>query len=317
MGRRPKSTSGLNLLVGIDKPAGMTSHDVVARMRRALGERRIGHAGTLDPLATGVMVLGIGQATRLLGLATSEDKEYLARIAFGRETTTDDAEGQTRREAPAPGQVGELAFAQASMGRLLAMTQQVPPSYSAISVDGVRSYAAARKGEEIALEPRPIRVLSALALGVGVKQDGTPFWDVAVGVSKGTYVRALARDLGRELGSACYLSQLRRTRSGSVCLAQCASLDEVERDGVQALRPLDPARVLGLRTRLLSEQELEVVRNGGAVCCAPLGEVAPEEEVALVYDGLLRAVASARRGRLLPRTVFPDGISGVSDEGLR
>ena len=317
MGRRPKSTSGLNLIIGVDKPSGMTSHDVVARVRRALGERRVGHAGTLDPLATGVMVIGVGQGTRLLGLATAEDKEYLARISFGRETTTDDAEGETRREAPVPAQVGDLTFAQGCMGRLLAMTQQVPPSFSAISVDGVRAYAAARKGEEIALEPRPIRVHSALALAVGTEPDGTAFWDVAVSVSKGTYVRALARDLGRELGSACHLSQLRRTRSGAVSLAQCVSLDEMERDGVQALRPLDPARVLGLRVRTLAEQELGAVRNGAAVSCAPLDEVAPDEEVALVYDGLLRAVASARRGRLMPRTVFPDGISGVSDEGAR
>lgn len=317
MGRRPKSTSGLNLLVGVDKPVGMTSHDVVARARRALGERRIGHAGTLDPLATGVMVLGIGQATRLLGLATSEAKEYLARFAFGRETTTDDAEGETRREAPVPERVGELAFAQQAMARLRAMTSQVPPSFSAISVDGVRSYAAARKGEQLDLAPRPISVLDAQALAIGTEDDGTPFWDVHVHVSKGTYVRALARDLGRELGSACHLSQLRRTRSGTVSLAQCAPLDEIERNGVQALRPLDPARVLGLRIRPLSEAELAAVRNGTPVSCAPLVGMRPDEDVALVHGGLLRAVASVRGPRLVPHTVFPDGISGVLDESVR
>lgn len=317
MGRRPASTSGLNLLVGIDKPVGMTSHDVVARLRRALGERRIGHAGTLDPLASGVMVLGIGQGTRLLGLATSEEKEYLARMSFGRETTTDDAEGDTRREAPAPAQAGDLAFAQASMGCLLAMREQVPPAFSAISVDGVRSYAAARRGEEVTLAPRPIRVLAASALAVGAQEDGAPFWDVHVRVSKGTYVRALARDLGRELGSACHLTQLRRTRSGEVGLAQCTPLDEVERHGVRALRPLDPARTLGLRIRRLDEREAVGVRNGMPVDVAPLPAVGDDERVALVYDGRLRAVASVRRGRLQPDVVFPDGIDGLSDEGVR
>lgn len=317
MGRRPASTSGLNLLVGIDKPAGMTSHDVVAHVRRALGERRVGHAGTLDPLATGVMVLGIGQGTRLLGLATSEEKEYLARIAFGRETTTDDAEGETRREAPAPERVGDLAFAQASMAHLLAMREQVPPAFSAISVDGVRSYAAARRGEQVQLEPRPIRVLAASALAVGTEQDGVPFWDVHVRVSKGTYVRALARDLGRELGSACHLSQLRRTRSGQVGLGQCVALERIEREGPTALQALDPARTLGLRVRRLDEREAAAVRNGTPVGIASLDEVADDERVALVYDGRLRAVASVRRGRLQPDVVFPDGIDGLSDEGVR
>ncbi|MBS5449802.1 MAG: tRNA pseudouridine(55) synthase TruB [Coriobacteriia bacterium] len=315
MGRRPASTSGLNLLVGIDKPAGMTSHDVVARVRRALHERRIGHAGTLDPLATGVMVLGVGQATRLLGFATAEDKEYLARVSFGHETTTDDAEGETRCEASTPEHVLDLAFAQDSMNLLLNMTQQVPPAYSAISVDGVRAYAAARRGEEVALDPRPIRVLSALALATGTDDDGAPFWDIIVHVSKGTYVRALARDLGRELGSACHLRQLRRTRSGSVSLSQCVSLDELEYLGVQALRPLDPAAVLGLRTRALSERESAAVRNGTPVDCGVLANAREGERVALVSGGLLRAVATVRRGRLEPAAVFPDGIDGMNDEG--
>lgn len=313
-------TSVLNLLMAVDKPQGMTSHDVVGRVRKALGERRVGHAGTLDPLASGVLVIGVGQATRLMGLATAEDKRYLARFVFGRETVTDDGEGETRVEGAVPLQAFDLSWAQEQMARLRAMTTQVPPAYSAIQVNGVRAYDAARKGNEMVLEERPIAVTEAFLCSVGVVEEGPdagrPWWDVALTVSKGTYVRALARDLGRQLDSACHVAALRRTASGLVCAADCVTLEALEAEGPQAVRALDPQRVLQCASVRLSEDEVGAVRNGrrlsvvrtdgGAARNVPDGA-----RVALVRADCLYAVSVRQGGALIPQVVFPDGIVGV------
>lgn len=312
-----RAASGLSLLLGVDKPVGMTSHDVVARVRRAVGERRVGHAGTLDPLASGVMVVGIGPATRLMSFATAEDKRYLARFSFGSETETDDAEGAPRRSAPAPEWALDEVWAAGQMGILLSMTEQVPPAYSAVQVGGVRAYDAARKGAGLDLAARPIRVLGAQLCATGADGEGNPWWDVALAVSKGTYVRALARDLGRALGSACHVGMLRRTASGAVALADCMALDEVERLGADGLRPLDPLRVLGFPAVRLSEGDLADVRQGRRLsvartdggCACGVGEGGP---VALVRGGSLFAVARRQGAALAPQAVFPDGVSGVS-----
>lgn len=312
------ATDGLSVLVGIDKPVGLTSHDVVGRLRRALGVRRIGHAGTLDPLASGVMVVGIGQATRLMGLATAENKRYLARLSFGRETVTDDAEGQTRRQAAVPPEVASGACGERGMEVLRSMTSQVPPIYSAIQVGGVRAYDAARKGEEMELAERPISVEEAFFCGTGVFEEGDdaglPWWDVVVSVSKGTYVRALARDLGRALGTACHVASLRRLQSGSVGISSCSPLAEVEERGAQALRPLDPAEVLQCAEVPLSEDDVAAVCNGRRLSAVRTAggcaREAPEgERLALVRDGRLYALAARSGGALVPGTVFPGGIA--------
>ncbi len=314
---RGGAPGGTNMLTGVDKPAGPTSHDVVARLRRALGERRIGHAGTLDPLASGVMVVGVGQATRLLNLAAADVKRYTARFAFGRETSTDDAEGETRREAPAPPAVLDAGWARARMGVLLAMTEQVPPAYSAIQVGGVRSYRAARDGAELALAARPVRVLEATLLATGVDAaTGEPWWDVDVLVSKGTYVRALCRDLGRALGSACHLGALRRTASGPVGVESCRALDDVVADGRAV--PLDPVGVIGCPRVSLSASDLDDVRcgrrlsvartDGGSAAGLPEGAT-----VALARDGRLYATAVRAGGALAPHVVMPDGVVGVAE----
>ena len=313
---RRRQTSGINQLVGVIKPTGCSSHDVVNRMRRICSERRVGHAGTLDPLASGVMVVGVGQATRLLGLVTCDEKRYLARIAFGRETDTDDEEGQTTERADAPDCVDDLRFACASMGVLLSMTSQVPPAYSAISVGGRRAYAVARSGGQVELDPRPIRVTDAQVVSVGRTPQGEPFWDVSLTVSKGTYVRALARDLGRALGSAAHLNQLRRTASGSVGLDACHELDElqaiIDRDG--ALPALDPLAVLGIPGVRITESQADLVARGMPVT-VPAGAETGESDngVALVYHGQLRALARVDGGLLRPKAVFADGIDGVSE----
>lgn len=317
---RPRNTSGINAVIGIDKPCGMTSHDVVARVRRILGERGVGHAGTLDPLASGVMVVGIGRATRLLGLASAEEKSYLARFSFGTETTTDDLEGEVRREAPVPAQFADPAWAAGQMGVLLSMTSQVPPAYSAISVNGVRAYKAARAGEEMELAARPIRVLEATLVFAGTDEVGSVSWDVAVRVSKGTYVRALARDLGRALGSAAHVSALRRTSSGSVGIGQCVTLEELERivSAGKPLPALDPVRVCGLPSVELTDEEARGVRDGRRLRANGRGAgLDADADVALVCSGALHAVGRVQRGVIVPKTVFPEGIAGVTEGAKR
>jgi tRNA pseudouridine55 synthase len=204
----------LDGLLLIDKPAGMTSHDVVARARRLSGMRQIGHAGTLDPLATGLLVLCLGHAVRLSEYLTGKDKAYLGRVKLGERTATDDAEGEVVERRPvalAPGALDRAAAA--FTGDLM----QAPPQYSAIQVEGRRAYHMARHGESVALAPRPVRI-ARLELQPAPAEDGRPsadLVDLRVTCSAGTYVRALARDIGEWLGCGAHLAALRRVRSGA------------------------------------------------------------------------------------------------------
>ena len=306
-----RTPSGLNLLVGVDKPSGMTSHDVVYRVRRALGERRVGHAGTLDPLATGILVVGVGQATRLMQYATSDFKSYTARISWGMETTTDDLDGEPRREAPAPASVLDEAYARERLAELAGQIQQVPPAFSAIKVDGVRAYSEARKGHDVELEPRPIEVRKADLLAMGTDARG-PWWDVDFTVSKGTYIRALARDLGRMCASAAFLSALARTSSGKVGLDACLSLDELAQ--AETLRVIDPVELLGFPTVNLDEQGIADVRCGKKLSCArtdggrALG-MPDGQMLCLVGQDRLFAIAHRVQKAIVALCVFSDGVS--------
>ena len=208
-------------LVVVDKPAGFTSHDVVARLRRILRTRRIGHAGTLDPMATGVLVCGVGRGTKLLGHLALDTKSYTATIRLGAATTTDDAEGEVLTTADATG-VGDEAVA-AEMAALTGPILPVPSSVSAIKVDGRRAYARVRAGEQVVLPARPVTV-SAFTLRERRGDD----LDVAVDCSSGTYVRALARDLGAALHVGGHLTALRRTRVGPFGLERARTLAELE-----------------------------------------------------------------------------------------
>ncbi len=220
-------------LVVVDKPDGMTSHDVVGRLRRILSTRKIGHAGTLDPMATGVLVCGVGRATKLLGHLALDTKSYTATIRLGATTTTDDAEGEVVATADARG-VSDTAI-DAGISALTGTIQQVPSSVSAIKVDGQRAYARVRAGEEVVLPARPVTV-SEFTL---VARHGTDL-EVVVACSSGTYVRALARDLGAGLGVGGHLTALRRTRVGPFDLSHARTLDELEADPQLSL-PLDQA----------------------------------------------------------------------------
>lgn len=232
-------------LVVIDKPAGMTSHDVVSKLRWVVGTRRVGHAGTLDPAATGVLVVGLNKATKLLTYLVGQDKTYTASIRLGAETLTEDAEGPLTSIAPA-GAVNSLSreSIEAAMRELTGSIMQVPSRVSAIKVGGVASYARVRAGEDIELEPRPVTVSEFVLMGVRAgalprqqytAADGVTIPDsatvleleVRVSCSSGTYVRALARDLGRLLGVGAHLCALRRTRVGTITLSDAANLDEL------------------------------------------------------------------------------------------
>lgn len=306
-----RGTSGLNLIVALDKPAQMTSHDVVNVVRRSVGERRVGHAGTLDPAATGVMVIGIGQGTRLMGYLTAERKSYLARIAFGTETDTEDAEGTVIREAAVPSELADATYAREVVASIVGPQMQVPPAYSAISVKGERAYARARAGKEVELEPRPIEIFDSTLIAVDDTGD-TLFWEVALTVSKGTYVRSIARDLGRRLGCAAHLVRLCRTSSGTVTLPMCLSLDAVREGKADYVveHALDPCEHLGYPIRTVEDRELAFVQSGRTIELKPT-EADLEGPVSVVHSRHLLGIWTAEEGLLRPQVNFPDGIMGV------
>lgn len=206
-------------LLLVDKPAGLTSHDVVLTVRRIYGERSIGHLGTLDPFATGLLILLIGRATRLANFLTHEPKVYDATIRFGSETDTDDCTGTVIRSAAAP----SSASIDAAILNLTGDIDQVPPDYSAKSVDGTRAYAAARKGVALSLDPVKVRVNEWL-----IRDRSQDAIDVTISCGSGTYIRALARDLGRLTESAAHLASLRRIKSGPFDVSDAHTLDKLK-----------------------------------------------------------------------------------------
>lgn len=304
-----RGESGINRLLALDKPLGLTSHDVVSRVRRALGERRVGHAGTLDPAASGVLVVGVGQATRLMGLLAMDDKSYEALVAFGSETDTEDGEGTVTATAPVPEALHDPAFAREALSAILGEQDQLPPAYSAISVNGRRAYDLARAGEEVVLEPRRIRIDKAQL--VGIEEADELVWRCRFVVSKGTYVRSIARDLGRSLGTAAHLVGLRRTGAGSVRIEGCLPLAALEAAGTQMLDrcTIDPTSALGHAVMRLDDRGFERVSCGHQLF-AP-SEVEEGERVSLVHDGRLVGVWCRRGSRLVCVANFPQGISGV------
>lgn len=315
-----RGESGANALLGIDKPCGMTSHDVVNHVRRALGERRVGHAGTLDPAASGVMVVGVGQGTRLMGLLTAERKRYTGSILFGCETDTDDADGAPTVAANVPERLASEDVARETLARFVGEQDQVPPAYSAISVGGKRSYALAREGKAPELAPRRITVFSATLVEIA-SVGGQLAWVVDFDVSKGAYVRSLARDIGRAAGSAAHLVALRRTQSGSVGLDACLSLDAVDaaHDPTEVLaHALDPVAALGVPVRQLDAVEAADAACGkalvaGMVCDKDGTLRAPRvgERVAMVFDQRLVGVWSCGGRGLACEVNFPAGIMGA------
>ena len=284
---RDTTTDGLLL---VDKPAGVTSHDVVLAARRAFGESRIGHAGTLDPFATGLLVLLLGRATRLLPHLDGVPKEYEATIALGRETETDDLEGASVREAAPP---SDEAIAEA-VAQLSGPLAQIPPAYSAKRVGGRRAYEAARAGEALRLAPAHVTVFGWR----DVVRDGATLRAV-IACGGGTYIRALARDLGRLTGSAAHLAALRRVRSGPFRVDAAVSLDAL-RAGRAILRPALDALPTVLHVTLDGDDAERILRGIAVARAAD----APSAALVDGRSGALVAFAEADGARWQPRVVM-------------
>jgi len=241
------SRNAVHGVLCVDKPVGPTSHDVVSQVRRRLGTRRVGHAGTLDPLASGLLVILVGEATKLGPFLTGQDKRYEAELRFGRSTTTLDAEGDTTREQATPEWLRDELRAivrpdgRDSTPRLdhaldheRARVEQVPPMFSAIKIGGRRSHALARQGEIVELPPRPARVVS-LDVVTALPEEEQPTLTVELHVAKGYYVRSFARDLGECLELPSHLSALRRTQSGRLTVSEALAPSEVTSEGLMSL----------------------------------------------------------------------------------
>ncbi|SCG36306.1 tRNA pseudouridine(55) synthase TruB [Micromonospora inositola] len=283
------STDGL---IVVDKPGGMTSHDVVARIRRLARTRRVGHGGTLDPMATGVLVIGVGRATRLLTYVIGAGKSYTATIRLGQATVTDDAEGDVIATTPAGTVTDEAVH-----GALAALTgeiDQVPSAVSAIKINGERAYKRVREGASVEL---PARRVTISRLDVrSIRRDQTDVVDVDVDVtcSSGTYIRAIARDAGLALGVGGHLTALRRTAVGGFTLAEAATLDELEQRAPEVVNlPLDAAAERYFPRRDATPEEARILSHGGPL--DPAGITGPY--AVFGPDGGLIAIVSERDGR--------------------
>jgi tRNA pseudouridine55 synthase len=259
-----QSPTGPGIVV-VDKPAGMSSHDVVGRCRRIFSTRRVGHAGTLDPMATGVLVIGVDRATKILGLLTAASKSYAATIRLGQTTSTEDAEGELLHSVSTR-QVTDEAIAAAIAG-LRGEIEQVPSAVSAIKVDGRRAYRLAREGHAVELAARAVRI-DRFEMAAARRAGEVVDVDVEVDCSSGTYIRALARDLGAALGVGGHLTSLRRTRVGRFALGQALSLEDLAERPRLSLT-LDEACLLMYPRRDLTADEAEAAGNGRPL--APAG----------------------------------------------
>jgi tRNA pseudouridine55 synthase len=281
----------------LDKPQGMTSTTAVARVKRLYEAAKAGHAGTLDPLATGVLPIALGEATKTVPFVMDGSKSYRFTIRFGSETDTEDAEGKvvvssekrpTRAEIESvlPGFTGEIA--------------QVPPRFSALKVECVRAYDLARDEEAFELAPRTV-VIDRLAL---IENPDADHAVLEAECGKGTYVRALARDLGRALGTTAHLGALRRTRSGALDITQAHSLEELSDAADVAMLFADPLAALGLPVVKVDAEQATRLATGAALPGDANGLVA------IAHDGVLLGVYAGSEGALKPQAVIPGGVTG-------
>jgi tRNA pseudouridine55 synthase len=286
----------LDGLVVVDKPGGWTSHDVVARIRRLAGTRRVGHAGTLDPMATGVLVVGVGKATKLLGHLALTEKEYDATIRLGATTVTDDAEGEVTATADASA-VTDAAVSD-GVAALTGPIQQVPSAVSAVKIDGVRSYHRVRSGENVELPPRDV-VVSRFDVRATRREGAFVDLDVSVACSSGTYIRALARDLGASLGVGGHLTALRRIAVGPYRLDQAHTLEALAEDFT--LLPLAEAAAAAFPRLDVDADTAGRVAHGMPLPATGLG---PGPVAVFGPDGTLLSLAEDRGSRAKHLAVF-------------
>ncbi len=297
---------GLDGILIVAKPAGPTSHDIVALVRRLAATKRVGHGGTLDPFANGVLPIFLGQATRIVEYHAGDTKGYRATVCFGAASTTDDLEGEVTPAGVAP----DRAAVEAALPALTGTISQRPPAYSAIKVGGRRAYAMARAGESVVLAEREVTIKRIDLVDWDDTDPERPIAVIEVTCAAGTYIRALARDLGERVGSAAYLGALTRTASGPFLLDEAKPLDDVREAAaggpaglVPFLRPVD-AGLEAFPIVTLTTAEVVAVARGQYV--RPIvGMPVPAEKYRLVGpDATLVAIASAKDGRLAPDKVF-------------
>jgi tRNA pseudouridine55 synthase len=299
---RAAAASGL---VIVDKPPRLTSHDVVGRIRRLAGTRRVGHAGTLDPMATGVLVIGVEKATRLLGHLALTEKQYSATMRLGQATDTDDADGETVAETSAAGVTDAALYAAAAA--LTGEIRQVPPGFSAVKVGGKRAYRLAREGAAPELTARTVTV-RALDLQALRRSGDLLDVDVTVTCSSGTYIRALARDLGAALGVGGHLTALRRTRVGPYEIGAARTLDQLAASF--EMIPLADAAAAAFPRRDLTAEEARLVAHGARLPVTAAGRAPGADEpvagpvAAFGPDGSLIALLTEEAGQARPLAVF-------------
>ena len=308
MARRRPSTPGIDGILLLDKSNGPTSHDVVAKVRRIAGQPRIGHGGTLDPFATGLLVLVLGRATRLAALHQGGAKRYEASFSFGGATTTDDLDGE---KILSSGPAATRERVEALLPRFRGALEQVPPSHSAKRTDGVRAYERARAGEIVELAPRPVEVTRFEITSWDESHPEEPLMGAVLDVSSGTYIRASARDLGAVLGCGAHLVALRRIGSGPFNVAQAHTMDAVAEAALggsfaDLLLPLD-AGIEAIPAITLGELGTELLRDGAAIPDALLGAHPPVpvgEQVRLTAEGVLVALGRRTEVGVQPERVF-------------
>jgi len=296
--RQRREQPGPSGFLVVDKPGGLTSHDVVDAARRALGTRRVGHLGTLDPLATGVLPLAVRDATKLVPYVASDPKVYVGQVELGVATDTFDAEGAvvSRHEGPLPSE----EQVRAALGGFLGEILQVPPMYSSVKHGGEPLHRIARRGGHVEREPRKVRIH-----GIEVRGYRPPLVDVEVVCAGGTYVRSIAEDLGRELGCGAHLANLRRTRSGPFLAAQAVTLGALEEAAARGEADtllLSPVAVLGFPEVSLTPAQVKRVSHGGDIPSPPAAgpPPAPGTRVAAVDgEGALIALMEVRPDRRL------------------
>jgi tRNA pseudouridine55 synthase len=306
--RRRPSTPGIDGILLLDKSNGPTSHDVVAKVRRLAGQPRIGHGGTLDPFATGLLVLVLGRATRLAAFHQGGAKRYEATFSFGGATTTDDLDGE---KILSNGPAATRERVEALLPRFRGALEQVPPSHSAKRTDGVRAYERARAGEIVELAPRAVEVTRFEITSWDESHPEEPLMGAVLDVSSGTYIRAIARDLGAALGCGAHLVALRRIGSGPFNVAQAHTMEAVAEAALggsltHLLLPLD-AGIEAIPAITLGELGTDLLRDGAAIPDALLGEhlpVSAGEQVRLMAEGVLVALGRRTDAGVQPERVF-------------
>ena len=287
----PSAPAGILL---VDKPEGPSSFQVIAKLRRILRTRAIGHAGTLDPLATGLLVVLVGNYTRLSQYLTAADKRYEARVTFGLRTSTDDREGEPLESASPDGL--DIDFLRDQLKLMHGMQEQTPPAYSAISVNGERLYAKARRGEQVEVPSRQVMIHELRWLGFAL-----PHLDLDIACSKGTYIRAIARDLGVRVGVPAHLGALRRTQSGAYDLRNGVSLADLESaENPRSYLRVGPEAIMGMPVVPVSQTQVTALEHGQTIEYEPQFQaIGGEDEVAVAtYDNTLVAIVQRSGKRI-------------------